>query len=121
MGSGLLLSDGTLSARDLLGLRLRASLVTLSACRTAAVESRPGDELMGMIRALLFAGVPSMVVSLWNTYDDSAARVMEAFYDALKSGAVSKGAALAEAQRKLRRDDARLARWAAFVLIGDWR
>jgi tetratricopeptide (TPR) repeat protein len=121
MGSGLLLSDGILTARDVLGLHMRANLVVLSACRSGAVEARPGDELIGPVRALMFAGAPSAIVSLWNTYDESAARLMQAFYQGLKSGRMSKGQALAEAQRALRRDGANMAQWAPFVLIGDWR
>jgi tetratricopeptide (TPR) repeat protein len=121
MGSGLLLSDEILTARDILGLRLRASLVVLSACRSGAAEAQPGDELIGTVRALLFAGTPSAIVSLWNTYDQSSARLMLAFYHALESGRLSKGLALAEAQRALRREGMSLAQWAPFVLIGDWR
>jgi CHAT domain-containing protein len=71
--SGLLLApegdDGTLTAEQIFGLQLRAELVTLSACESGVNERRPGDELIGLTRALIYAGTSSVLVSLWRVDD----------------------------------------------------
>ncbi len=99
----LLHNESDLTALEIFGLRLRADLVTLSACQTAVNERRPGDELIGLTRALIFAGTPSAVVSLWAVDDMSTGFLMRTFYRLLLDPAqVSKAQALREAQRELR-------------------
>lgn len=95
--SGLALAGGWLTTLDIFGLRLDASLVTLSACQTGRHAIGGGDELLGLMRAFLHAGAASLVLSLWPVEDASAARLMEAFYRHLAAGR-PKGAALREAQ-----------------------
>jgi CHAT domain-containing protein len=110
MSSGVLLApdgardslDQRLTARDLLRLRMRTELVTLSACESGLSEQRPGEELVGLTRALIYAGAPSVVVSLWSVDEISTSMLMEAFYRSLLAGA-SKALALQEAQTSLRR------------------
>ena len=46
-------------------LQLKAELVVLSGCVTGQSERRPGDELIGLSRALLYAGARSMIVALF--------------------------------------------------------
>jgi CHAT domain-containing protein len=95
--------ESDLTARDIFGLRLRADLVTLSGCQTAVSELRPGDELIGLTRALIFAGTPSAVVSLWSVDDMSTGFLMRNFYRLLLGSAqLPKAHALREAQRELR-------------------
>jgi CHAT domain-containing protein len=77
LASRILLHDESdLTALEIFGLSLRADLVTLSACQTAVNERRPGDELIGLTRALIFAGTPSAVVSLWAVDDMSTGFLM---------------------------------------------
>ena len=62
--------DGRLEVHEILGLRLNARLVVLSACDTALgggyfAEVPAGDDIVGLTRAFLFAGSPSVVASLW--------------------------------------------------------
>ena len=103
-------------------VRLDAELVTLSACDTARGKEIGGEGLMGLTRAFHYAGAPS-VVSLWSVADESTAGLMTRFYGHLKRGA-TKDEALRKAQVELARrggDASHPARWAAFVLFGDWR
>ncbi|MGD9146578.1 MAG: CHAT domain-containing protein, partial [Anaerolineae bacterium] len=95
--SGLALADGWLTTLDIFDLRLRASLVTLSACQTGQNVIAAGDELMGLMRALLSAGAASVVLGLWTVEDRSAARLMEMFYTKLAEG-WGKGESLRHAQ-----------------------
>lgn len=72
-----------LTAEELLELELGVTLLTLSACETGINERRPGDELIGLARSLIYAGAPSVVVSLWTVDDLSTRLLMERFYEGL--------------------------------------
>jgi CHAT domain-containing protein len=99
-------TDATLTAEDLLDLRLRADLVTLSACQSGVNEQRPGDELIGLTRALIYAGTPSVIVSLWRVDDLSAGLLMRGFYERLRGpddGTSTKAHALQAAQLEVMR------------------
>lgn len=124
--------DGRWTAREIAGERLSAGLVVLSACNTG-LGKITGDGVVGLSRAFLVAGAPSLVVSLWRVSDVVASFQMEAFYRALRSGGWSVAAALRDAQLatrealregRLRGDDGRAlpdhpALWAPFVVIGE--
>ena len=64
MFSFLQLADSPLNFYSLLDLRLKAEMVTLSACHTGVNTVFPGDELHGLMRGFLYAGAPSLVASL---------------------------------------------------------
>lgn len=61
--------DGLLTASEVLGLRMRADWVILSACNTAAGEGG-GDSLSGLAAAFLRAGALQVLASHWPVYDD---------------------------------------------------
>jgi CHAT domain-containing protein len=46
--------------------------------------NKPGDELIGLTRALIYAGTPSVIVSLWAVEDISTGLLMEHFYHQLR-------------------------------------
>lgn len=99
--SGIQLQDGKLTAEEIFSLELNADLVTLSACESGINENKPGDELIGLTRALIYAGTPSVVVSLWEVDALSTSILMSRFYQKLIAG-VSKVDALQQAQKELR-------------------
>ena len=120
--SGVVLADGRLSVEDLLETRLDAGLLTLSGCVTGVSMHEAGDELIGLSRAALVAGVPSVITTLWDVRDDSAAIFFEGFYGYLTAG-IGKASALGMTQRAML-DHPRYANpvhWAPFVLLGDSR
>jgi len=112
--------DGNLEVNEIFDLRLRADLVTLSACQTGLSAIKGGDELIGLNRAFLFAGTPSLVSSLWRVSDVATAVMIKRFYRYL-SGGMTKARALREAQAVVRRYYPQPAYWAAFNLVGDPR
>ncbi|MDQ6662159.1 MAG: CHAT domain-containing protein [Chloroflexota bacterium] len=69
-----------LTAEEIFNLSMNADLVTLSACETGVNERKPGDELIGLTRALIYAGTPSVIVSLWSVDELSTSLLMEHFY-----------------------------------------
>ena len=109
--------DGLLSAYEIFNLKLNADLVVLSACETGLGKEVKGEGLMSLTRAFMYAGTPSVVVSLWNVNDQSAADLMIRFYRNLQTG-MSKGEALRQAQLETIRDNGFPFFWAPFVLVG---
>ena len=70
MSSRLRLTDGSLRASEILrDLRLQADLVILSACETGRSHVLRGDEILGLSRAMLYAGTPSLLVALWPVHE----------------------------------------------------
>ncbi|ROQ35102.1 tetratricopeptide repeat protein [Streptomyces sp. PanSC19] len=123
LSSGLVLADGSLTGRDILredwhGVRL----AVLSACETGLGGADRTDEVLGLSRSLLFAGVRSLVMSLWRVPDRSTAFLMGTFHDLTLSGEPPAQALRAAmlAARALP-GGSRLDRWAAFCLLGEWR
>jgi CHAT domain-containing protein len=142
-------SDGRLHTYEVFGLDLHADLVVLSACetllphledmkaQTRAVRGgkegedeslspelmeqlTSGDEIVGLTRAFLCAGTPSVLSSLWSVYSDATKDLMVAFYEYLDQG-MDKAEALRQAQRDVRKLYPHPVFWAAFNLVGDWR
>lgn len=75
-----------LTAEEFFGMEMHADLVTLSACESGVNDLRPGDELFGFMRALIYAGTSSVVMSLWEVADISTELFMVHFYKQLKAG-----------------------------------
>ena len=115
--SGLQFTDGWLLARDLYGLRLDCDLATLSACQTGMTVVDAGDELFGLIRGFLGAGVRSVAASLWAADDRATAFLMTCFYAHLSEG-WTPARALRQAQQQTREVYPHPYYWAAFGLIG---
>lgn len=82
-------------------LRLRCSLVTLSACESGLSTVRSGDELYGLARAFLVAGTAAILCPLWRVDDRSTRLLMQLFYDGVLEG-LSFGEALRRSQLRLR-------------------
>lgn len=120
--------DGNLEAQEILAdVDLTGvNLVVVSACSTAAGKPSAGDEIVGLTRALLYAGTPAVLSTLWEIDDIASMALMDAFYERLVSG-IPAADALREAQLSMLHSEVfespRL--WAAFSLHGDpqgtWR
>jgi CHAT domain-containing protein len=91
--------DGRLEVREIFGMDLKANLVVLSGCETALGKLSTGDELVGLTRAFIYAGTPSVMASLWKVDDASTAQLMSNFYKNLKT--MTKVEALRQAQLAL--------------------
>lgn len=99
--SALVVYDGEVSAADLLAtVKLEASLVTLSACDTGLNRLEPGDEPLGLTRAVLGCGAHTLLATLWPVHELPTRLLMTHFYTRWLDGA-GKAAALAAAQRWL--------------------
>jgi len=114
--------DGNLEVHEILSdLDLQGvDLIVLSACRTAIGERSGGDEIVGLTRALLYAGSSGVISTLWDISDQASAEVMEEFYKRLLAGAPAADA-LRGAQIAMLTsfDHSDPKYWAAFNLTGD--
>ncbi len=120
-------ADGFLRTDEIFNLRLGSPLVMLSACETGLGRETRGEGVLGLTRAFMYAGAPTVGVSLWSVSDKSTADLMTDFYKNLlaKDGmtATTPAAAIRLARQNMiagRKYSAPFY-WAPFVLVGDWR
>lgn len=114
--------DGNLEVHEVYGLDLsEANLVVLSACETALGEQSAGDEIVGLPRAFLYAGAPSVVTTLWTIDSAASSMLMQSFYESLQAGQTV-AEALRTAQRNVMAEEQWRSPyyWAAFTLTGDY-
>ena len=110
--------NGLLSANEVVNLKLNAQLVVLSACDTGRGRIT-GDGLLGFPRALITAGVPSIIVSLWQVSDqNSTVFLMPEFYRQWKKNP-DKAHALRAAMLETKKKYPNPSDWAAFIFIGE--
>ena len=64
--------DGLLTMGEVLGIRLDADWVVLSACNTAAADGAGAEAVSGLGRAFFYAGARALLVSNWPVHSDSA-------------------------------------------------
>lgn len=115
--------DGYLRAEEIFRLKTGASLVVLSACQTGLGRMIRGEGMVGLTRAFMYAGAPSVLVSLWSVSDASTADLMVEFYRSLVDNNLTKTEAHRQAQISMISDEnyAHPFYWAPFILIGNWR
>ena len=115
--------NGDLTVRNLLdwyappkGIPLHAELIVLAACETGQGQIT-GDGVNGLARSLITAGIPSVVVSLWQVNEIPTIFLMKEFYKNLQSG---KAKSLRQAMLTTMKEyPNQVATWAGFTLIGE--
>jgi CHAT domain-containing protein len=113
--------DGMLQTMELFGMKLNADMAVLSACNTGRGKLVKGEGIMSLARGFMYAGCPSIVMSLYAVDDAATSSIMEGFYKALAKGQ-DKDLALQTAKKDylLSHSDIKCHPyyWAAHVLIG---
>lgn len=116
-------ADGFVRTDEVFNLRLGSPLVMLSACETGLGKEKRGEGVMGLTRAFMYAGAPTVGVSLWSVADKSTSDLMTDFYKRLLApGDTPPSTALRGAQLAMISGKKYSAPfyWAPFVLVGDW-
>jgi CHAT domain-containing protein len=116
--------DGFLRTDEIFNLRLGSPLVMLSACETGLGKERRGEGIIGLTRAFMYAGAPTVGVSLWSVSDKSTADLMTDFYKRLltkQSPAPSSAMRAAQVAMIEGKKYSAPFYWAPFILVGDWR
>ena len=79
-------NDGDLTSFELLQQHIAADVAVLAACDSGGGTPVPGEGLVGLVRAFMFAGCPRIVASLWNADDAAAKQFSLAFHAAWRTG-----------------------------------
>jgi len=118
MFSGIKLGDSILSLYDLYRFKLPAELIVLSGCATGVSTVAGGDELLGLVRGLIYAGARAALLTLWDVQDRSTLEFMTSFYKFLTAGE-NKAIALQRAVQVVREQYPHPYYWAPFSLVGN--
>jgi CHAT domain-containing protein len=111
--------DGFLRLSEVMGLKLNADVVALTACQTGLGRRLSGEGTMGMGRAFQYAGAKSVLMSLWSVEQTASAKLAEGFFKHLKEGK-TKLEALRLARQAIRKQGFdHPFFWAAFILVGE--
>jgi CHAT domain-containing protein len=123
-------NNGLLTLDDILGLKLDADWVVLSACNTAGGDGQGAEAVSGLGRAFFYAGSRSLLVTHWPVESVSAKQLVVGIFDAM---ATDPSLYRAEALRRsmlavmnargedggLRFSYAHPLFWAPYALVGD--
>lgn len=113
--------DGYLTLNEIMNCDYNAKLVVLSACQTGKGKMEKGEGVTGLTQAVMYAGTPSVIASLWNVDDISTKELMVGFYKYM----LEEGATKEEALRKAKLDLLKSKKysspffWGAFVMYGE--
>jgi CHAT domain-containing protein len=78
--------DGFLNTYEIYNMKLNARLAVLSACETGSGKLQKGEGVMSLARGFIYAGCPSIVMTLWQVEDQSGTEIMKNFYIYLSKG-----------------------------------
>jgi CHAT domain-containing protein len=94
--------DGLLTVDEIIGLKLNADWVVLSACNTAAAEGAGAEAISGLGRAFFYAGTRALLVTNWPVETTSAKMLTTALFEKQsKDAKLSRAQALRAAMLKL--------------------
>jgi CHAT domain-containing protein len=113
--------DGRLTAFEAMSLNLtNTEIAVLSACGTGLGDIKYGEGVFGLQRALIIAGVKSLIISLWSIPDDDTRDLMISFYQNWLCRKKSKREAFNLAIKELKSKKwSKPASWGAFVMVGE--
>lgn len=117
-------SDGFLTLEEVLGLKLNADWVILSACNTASADGQASEAVSGLGRAFFYAGTRSLLVSNWAVETISARLLTTGLFKQQTSNQnLSRAEALRRSMMAVMKDKStdygHPAFWAPFSLVGD--
>jgi len=111
-----------LTLEDVLGLRLNADWVVLSACNTAGADGKAEEAMSGLARGFFYAGSRSLLVTHWSVESESAMLLTTRTFNAYKK---DPGIRRAEALRQAMLETMRMPQfahptyWAPYALVGE--
>ncbi len=115
------LEDGYLHAYEIYAMQLRAELAVLTACETGGGSWNQGEGVISLAHSFMYAGCPSVVMSLWKIDEKTSSAMIARFYRFLADG-FSKSESLRKAKLEyLGTADGELTHpyyWAGMALIG---
>ena len=116
------LEDNRLYAYEIYNMKLNAQMTVLSSCSSGFGKMQKGEGMMSLARGFIYAGCPSIVMTLWQVSDKSSSELMTSFYRYLKKGRSKQEAMrLAKIDYLASADDltSNPYFWSGFVVVGD--
>lgn len=115
-------NDIFLNTSEIYKMNLNASMVTLSACNTGRGVLQRGEGIMSLARGFVFAGVPSVVMTLWEVQDETGLKIMQLYYKFLSDG-YKKDKAMQMAKIEVLNGSNMIKShpnyWSAYIITGD--
>jgi CHAT domain-containing protein len=114
--------DGILHFHELFPLDLHARLAVLSACETGRGKLIQGEGIQSISSGFAAAGIPSLIMSLWEVDDKAGSAIIRSFYEGIGSGkTIDESMQLAKLQylENARGNKAAPYYWSAFVPMGN--
>lgn len=113
--------DGYFTLNEIMNCDYNAKLVVLSACETGKGKMYRGEGLTGLTRAVMYAGTPAVVASLWKVDDTATKELMVHFYQNMLEKNMDKVEALRQAKLQLLKTETYSSPyfWSAFVMYGE--
>jgi len=116
------LEDGLLNTYEIYSMKLNCRMSVLSSCNSGIGRLHRGEGVISLARGFIYAGCPSIIMTLWSVEDKSGVDLMTRFYQNLKTGQ-NKAKALRQAKLDfIQHADPLKAHpyfWAGYVVIGD--
>ncbi|MGH8702557.1 MAG: CHAT domain-containing protein, partial [Burkholderiales bacterium] len=123
--------EGLLTLADIMGLKLDADWVVLSACNTAAGDGAGAEAISGLGRGFFYAGSRALLVTHWPVETRSARQLVTTLFERYTTQPISRAEALRQASLAVMegtaQDDggkplfsyAHPVFWAPYALVGD--
>jgi CHAT domain-containing protein len=105
---------------EIMNCDYHAKMVVLSACETGSGKMYEGEGVTGLTRAVMYAGFPAVVASLWKVGDIGTKELMVNFYRNILERNLDKVEALRQAKLDLIKSKKYRSPpfWSAFVMYG---
>ncbi len=112
-------SEQALYAYELFDTPLNSEFVMLNSCSSGSGRYIQGSGIMGISRALRYAGAKSLALNLWSVNDKVAADFATDFYQSLNEGSTKSDAIRKAKLNQLRKANANPHFWGAYMMIGN--
>jgi len=116
------IEDNKLYAYEIYNMKLNAQMAVLSSCNSGFGKMQKGEGMMSLARGFIYAGCPSIIMTLWQVTDKSSSELMTSFYKYLKRGKSKQEAMRLAKIAYLETADDLTANpyfWSGFVVLGD--
>jgi CHAT domain-containing protein len=80
------IEDNLLNAYEIPSIKMEAQLVVLNTCNSGSGKMFRGEGIYTLARAFIYAGIPSVVTTLWEIDDDIGSNIVQRFYKKLRKG-----------------------------------
>jgi CHAT domain-containing protein len=113
--------DGYFTLNEIMNCDYNAKLVVLSACQTGSGKMERAEGVTGLTRAVMYAGAPAVIASLWHVDDPATKELMVTFYRNMLEKNLNKAEALRQAKLEMIKNKKYRSPllWSAFIMYGE--